>query len=253
MTDTPSAVPDATAGGGPSRRARRPAGPPADLLAYLSANRWFGALPMAQRKAMLAAAALVHLRSGEMLFRRGDPPGSFYCVVSGVLKASTLLEDGKEAILSLLEAGNWFGEISLLDNQPRTHDTTALGDAQVLVLPRAEFDALMRNARFAQLMSQLLAHRVRLLYSMVEDATLRSTRARVVRRLLVLARGDVSLNTSARAVLPVSQESLAMMLGVTRQTLSKELKVLAREGALALRYGRIEVLAMEKLEALGAV
>lgn len=224
---------------------------PANLLAYLSANRWFGALPLAQRKAMLAASNVVHLRSGEMLFRRGDPPGGFYCVVSGVLKASTLLENGKEAILSLLEAGNWFGEISLLDNQPRTHDTTALGDAQVLALPRVEFDALMRNAQFSRLMSQLLANRIRLLYSMVEDATLRSTRARVVRRLLVLARGDVSMNTSSRAVLPVSQESLAMMLGITRQTLSKELKALAAQGALALRYGRMEVVSMEKLEALG--
>jgi CRP-like cAMP-binding protein len=231
-----------------------PAVTPANLLAQLSTNRWFGALPLALRKSMLANAAPVHLRAGEMLFRRGDPPGNFYCVVSGVLKVSTLLEDGKEAILSLLEHGNWFGEISLLDNQPRTHDTTALGDTQVLALPRNEFDALMANAAFAGLMSQLLANRIRLLYMMVEDATLRTTRARVVRRLLVLARGDASMSTStpSRAVLPVSQESLAMMLGITRQTLSKELKALAAQGALALRYGRMEVVSMEKLEALGA-
>lgn len=225
---------------------------PADLLSTLSANRWFGALPLAQRRAMLAGAGLTHLRDGEMLFRRGDAPGGFYGLISGVLKASTLLEDGKEAILSLLEAGNWFGEISLLDDLPRTHDMTALGQAQVLVLPRAEFDALMAYNAFARAMAMLLAGRVRMLYGMVEDATLRSTRARVARRLLVLARGDVSMRSASRAHLPVSQEALAMMLGITRQTLSKELKALAAQGALALRYGRMEILSLDKLELLGA-
>ncbi|MDR3454271.1 MAG: Crp/Fnr family transcriptional regulator [Rhodoferax sp.] len=227
-------------------------GAPAELLGQLSANRWFGALPLAQRRAMLAAASLAHFRAGEMLFRRGDPAGRFYCVISGVLKASTLLEDGKEAILSLLEPGNWFGEISLLDDQPRTHDMTALGDAQVLVLPRDEFDALMGNAVFARAMAMLLASRIRMLYSMVEDATLRSTRARVARRLLALARGDVSMSSASRTVLPVSQEALAMMLGITRQTLSKELKVLVAQGALALRYGCMEITSLATLETLGA-
>ena len=225
---------------------------PVDLLTPLSANPWFGSVPLAQRKAMLARSAPVHMRAGEMLFRRGDAPGGFYGLASGVLKASTLLEDGKEAILSFIEAGNWFGEISLLDNQPRTHDVTALGEATVLVLPRAEFDALMAQASFARAMAGLLAGRIRMLYGLVEDATLRSTRARVARRLLALARGDVSLSGASRASLPVPQEALAMMLGITRQTLSKELKALAAQGVLALRYGRMEILAMDRLEALGA-
>ncbi|MBC5763799.1 Crp/Fnr family transcriptional regulator [Ramlibacter sp. GTP1] len=218
----------------------------------MSANPWFGALPAADRKAVLAACERQRLRPGEMLFRQGDAvpagTGAFYGLVEGRIKASSLREDGKEAILVVLEPGNWFGEISLIDGEPRTHDATALGDAEVMALPRAAFDALMKRPAFSHAVCRMLAARVRSLYGMVEDATLRSTRARVARRLLLLARGDATFARYARPVVPVSQESLAMMLGITRQTLSKELKGFAQEGAVRLGYGQIEITDVPALE-----
>ncbi|MEP6792516.1 MAG: Crp/Fnr family transcriptional regulator [Ramlibacter sp.] len=227
-----------------------------ELLAPLSANPWFGALPVRERRAMLGAGELARLRPGEMLFRQGDRvpagTGSFYGLVKGRFKISSLREDGKEAILAVLEAGNWFGEISLLDQQPRTHDATALGEAEVLVLPRPAFDDLMKRHAFSQAICRMLAARTRALYGMVEDATLRSTRARVARRLMLLARGDATQAHDTRPVVPVSQEALAMMLGVTRQTLSKELKALVARGAIELGYGRIEIASLTALEKQGA-
>jgi len=227
-----------------------------ELLPRMSANPWFGALPLRERRAMLGAAELLRLRPGEMLFRQGDrvPPGkgAFYGLVAGSFKISSLREDGKEAILVVLEAGNWFGEISLIDQQPRTHDATAVAAAEVLALPRAAFDDLMKRHTFSQAICRMLAARTRSLYGMVEDATLRSTRARVARRLLLLAHGDATQAADARPVVPVSQEALAMMLGITRQTLSKELKVLVELGAVVLGYGRIEVASPAVLERLGS-
>lgn len=226
-----------------------------ELLPALSANPWFGALPLADRRAVLTACELQRLRPGEMLFRQGDRvpagQGAFYGLVSGRIKASSLREDGKEAILVVLEAGNWFGEISLIDGRPRTHDATALGAIEVLALPRASFDALMHRAEFAQAMCRLFAVRMRMLYGMVEDVTLRTTRARIARRLLLLARGDATQAGAARRVVPISQEALAMMLGITRQTLNKELKALVAAGALAVGYGRIEIASAAQLEKLG--
>jgi CRP/FNR family transcriptional regulator, cyclic AMP receptor protein len=228
----------------------------AELLARLSANPWFGALPLRERRAVLAASERVRLRPGAMLFRQGDkvPPGqgAFYGLVSGAIKISTLREDGKEAILVVLEAGNWFGEISLIDQLPRTHDATALGPVEVVALPRAAFDVLMKRDAFAQAICRMLAARTRSLYGMVEDATLRSTRARVARRLLLLARGDATQARDARPEVPVSQEALAMMLGITRQTLSKELKALVAGGAIALGYRSIAIASAAQLERLGA-
>ena len=127
-------------------------------------------------------------------------------------------------------AGNWLGETSLFDGLQRPHDVTALGPAEVLVVGPPAFDSLMASPAFARAMCVLLTSRVRLLYGLVEDTMLRAISTRVARRLLALARGDSAVLKDSRSVLPVSQEALAMMLGVTRQTLSKELKALVRDG-----------------------
>ena len=90
-----------------------------------------------------------------------------------------------------------------------------------------------------------------MMYSMMEDVTLRSTRARVVRRLLLLARGDAAMAKAVRPRVPVSQEALAMMLGISRQTLSKELKLLEELGAIHIGYRSIELLSEERLRSAG--
>ena len=212
------------------------------LLARMSVNPWFAALLPADQQALLQHAERKQLRPGEMLFCQCDALGGFYGLPGGSVKILSLREDGREAIFVLLEVGNWFGEISLLDRQPRTHDATALVSSEVLVVPQAAF---------AKAVAVMLAGRIRWLYGVVEDSALRSTRARIARRRrLLLARGDATMADDARPVVPVSQEALAMMLGMTRQTLSKELKVLVAEGAVVLRYRRIEITCAVRLKAL---
>ena len=224
-----------------------------EWLGTLSTNPWFGALPLAERKVMLAVADTVQFRAGEMLYRKGDATGGFYGVVQGAFKISTLGEDGREGILSVIESGNWFGEASLIDGLPRPHDATAVQASLVLVVQPQAFKRLMQRTNFARAIAVLLCGRVRVLYGMVEDSMLRSTRTRIARRLLTLARGDATMANDARANVTVSQEALAMMLGITRQTLSKELKVLVRDGVLGLGYGRIEIVSMAELEVRGAL
>ena len=222
----------------------------------MESNPWFASMPRAQREGLLGAAELVHLRRGAMVFRQGDPVrvagGGFYGLAAGMIKISTLRQDGREAILAVLEPGNWFGEISLIDGSPRTHDATALSALDLLVVPFDAFVQQMQGAAFARSVAALLAARVRGLYGLMEDATLRGLSARVARRLLALARGDATQSPQPRACVALPQEALAMMLGVTRQTLSKELNALARERVIALGYGRIELLSLETLQRLGS-
>jgi CRP-like cAMP-binding protein len=149
-------------------------------------------------------------------------------------------------MMSMMVAGNWFGEAALLDGLPRPHDATAVQACEVLVIQPPAFDRLMQRTAFARAIGRLLCGRVRVLYGLVEDAMLRATRTRV-------ARGDATLSQDARASVVVSQEALAMMLGITRKTLSKELKVLARAGVLTLGYGRIEIVSLDELERRGAL
>ena len=223
------------------------------VLEILSRNPWFGSLPLAERRAMLAVADRVSVRAGEMLYRKGDPAGGFLGLLTGALKVSTLGEDGREGILSVVEAGNWLGETSLLDGLPRPHDVTAVRASEVLVISPHAFARLMQRSAFARAVGLLLCARVRGLYGLLEDSMLRSTRTRIARRLLALARGDATMASDARVRVTVSQEALAMMLGITRQTLSKELKALVAAGVLALGYGHIEIVSLAGLEQRGAL
>jgi CRP/FNR family transcriptional regulator, cyclic AMP receptor protein len=201
----------------------------------LRANPWFATLPPALADAVLAAGRAQKLAAGEVLFRQGDAPGDWHAV----------------CILAVLEPGNWFGEISLLDAGPRVHDATAVGATAVFAVPAEAFARFMQDPVFATALARLMAGRLRMLFGMLEDATLRPTRARLARRLALLARGDATLASEPRQRLPVSQEALAMMLGLTRQTLSKELGELARAGALKLGYRSIDIVDAGLLDRLG--
>lgn len=219
-----------------------------DLMGLFAAHAWFAALAPAERQALVDAGEVVALRTGDMLYRKGDVGSCFFGVIAGAFKVSTLGEDGREGILAVMEPGNWFGEASLLDGLPRPHDVTAIEPSAVLVVGAASFERLMRRPAFARAIGALLCSRVRALYGLVEDAMLRSTRTRIARRLLSLARGDATMAVDVRARVSVSQEALAMMLGITRQTLSKELKALVQGGAITLGYGRIDILSVPELE-----
>lgn len=214
----------------------------AELLEKMSVNPWFGNLPLVERKAILAVATVQHWAGGEVVYRKGALSGGFYGLVTGLLRVSASGEDGREGILSMLEPGNWFGEASLLDGKARPHDVTAVQASELLVISPQDFKGLMRRLGFAHGISALLSARVRGLFGLVEDAMLRSTRTRVARRLMTLACGDATMSAQARRGVQVSHEELAMMLGVTRQTLAKELKYFLEVGAIELGYGRIDLL-----------
>ena len=219
-----------------------------ELLSQMSCNPWFASLPPTEQQMMLRESTLSHFAPGEWLFRQGDEPSGFHGLIAGRLKASTLREDGKEAILVILEPGNWFAQTSMITGRPRSHDVTVLESADVLTIDPHAFDAMMQRNAFAKAIATLEAMHTSLLFRMLEDATLYSTRARIARRLLRLSSGDTTMASASQPDIPISQETLAKMLGITRQTLSNELKVIVASGAVALRYGHIEILSAERLK-----
>ena len=219
-------------------------------------NPWFRSLPDAQAQALLAAAQPLRLSAGQVLFRQGDmlapSAAAFFGVAAGNLKLCVLHSDGKEGILALIEPGNWIGEVALLDNtQRRAHTAIALEDCRLLAVSAERFQALMADAGFAAAMATLVAGRLRMAYETLFSQALQTTRERVARLLVMLAHGGITQSASGRMRISASQDTLAMMLGVSRPTLSKELQALAREGALGIRYGRIEILDMDRLRAAG--
>ncbi|MGV8921453.1 MAG: Crp/Fnr family transcriptional regulator [Pseudomonas sp.] len=220
------------------------------LLIRMKANPWFAGLTPAVQYELLSQGRRQRLQPGEFLFRQDQAPGCFHGLLQGALKVSTLREDGKEAIVTVLEAGNWFGETSLLDGLPRTHDNSAVTSAEVLCIEPQVFDRLMDDNGFARAIASLQALHLRLVYQMLEDSMLRTTRARIARRLEHLARGDATRALNERHLIDITQDALAMMLGITRQTLALELKTMVAEGAVVLKYRQVQIASLERLRAM---
>jgi len=221
------------------------------LLQKMAVNDWFASLPLQLREAMVNRSMLLQLGSAELLFRQGESARAWYGLVSGVVRLSSLREDGKEHIMSQMEIGTWTGESALIVDQPYLNNATALGPVTALALPRDAFNELMLNADFARAVAELVTMRLRLLYKGLGSTSLHSTRARIAQRLLLLARGDAAARSDVKQQIPVSQEALAMMLGITRQTLSAELKILAGQGIIRLGYRCIEIISEEALRLAG--
>ncbi|KQZ40049.1 Crp/Fnr family transcriptional regulator [Duganella sp. Root1480D1] len=219
-------------------------------------NPWFARLPAAQASALLAAARTVRLAQGELLYLQGErttgAQDGLWGVASGAVRLSVMHADGNEVIVTMAEAGNWFGETALLADLPRSATATAHEDTELLAVSAERFASLMQDVVFANAMARLEAERLHAAFSLVADMAMHSTRARVARRLLMMAHGDLTQAASARNTITASQDQIAMMLGVGRTTLNKELQALASCGAITLRYGQIELRDIEALRAAAA-
>ena len=216
----------------------------------LSSGQWFSHLPVELQNSVLGAARLRRLAAGQLLFRRGDPPCGLYAVLEGAMRVGTVSEQGKEALLSLVEAPHWFGEISLFDGQPRTHDACAEGPCTLLHVPHGALLALLdEQPQYWRLLALLMSHKLRLAFINLEQLSLMPAPARLAHRLLAIAAGYGEVE-QARRVLQLPQEQLALMLSLSRQTTNQILKDLQHQGILRLSYGEIEILDTERLHAL---
>ncbi|WP_206996491.1 Crp/Fnr family transcriptional regulator [Trinickia mobilis] len=226
---------------------------PADreaLASALAASAWFRASPADLRAALLEEGRVVRLPAGARLFIRGDADDGIYCVLEGAIRIGAASFAGKEALLALIEPGNWFGEIALFDGRPRTHDAYAERDAALFHVPRAALAVLLERApQYWHAFGLLLTQKLRLMFNWIEETALLPASQRVARRLLLMA-GGYGDASAARRVLKVPQEDLAMMLALSRQTINQILRQFETQGALTLRYAEIEIVDAVLLTAL---
>ncbi|AUF99653.1 Crp/Fnr family transcriptional regulator [Pseudomonas sp. 09C 129] len=219
----------------------------------LMSGQWFSRLPAQLQNSLLVNARLRSLAPGQRLFQRGDPPCGLYAVLEGTVRIGAVSEEGKEALLSLVEAPHWFGEISLFDGQPRTHDAYAVGPCSLLNVPQAALlELLDEHPQYWRQLALLMSHKLRLTFINLEQLSLMPAPARVANRLLMIARGYGETDTTRR-VLHLPQEQLALLLSLSRQTTNQILKDLQGQGILKLGYGEIEILDEARLRVLAGV
>jgi CRP-like cAMP-binding protein len=188
-----------------------------------------------------ALAAQRSFRTGELVFSQGEAGDALYAVVAGQVRISTGAADGREIFLNLMEPGDTFGEIALLDGGTRTATATATVASELVLIRRdALFELLGREPKVAVELLRLCGARLRWTSGLLEDAALLDAPARLAKRLLSLGRMHGEQD-GGRFTLRISQEDLASFLGVTRQAVNQQLQAWKTKGWLALSRGAIEV------------
>jgi CRP-like cAMP-binding protein len=209
----------------------------ADII--IERNSLFRGLP---RETLTRIASLAMRRvyeEGTVIFMRGDAGDSLCGVATGRVRISASGPGGKEVFLNIMEPGDAFGEIALLDGSPRTATATAMARTELIVIPREAFFALvLSQPQLAAHLIQLLCKRVRWTAEMMEDTALLTVPARLAKRLLSLA-SAFGREAERGTKVTISQEELAQFLGLSRQITNQHLQTWRAKSWITLGRGSI--------------
>jgi CRP/FNR family cyclic AMP-dependent transcriptional regulator len=173
------------------------------------------------------AAAVVHreLRRGDVIFAEGAPSEHLYVVEDGRIAMASRSDDGRESVFALMERGDLFGEMPLLDGLGRSAEARALEPSEVMEIPYVPVrEVFERQPELLWGVVALLSSRLRSMDAALADSVFLDVTGRTAKRLLEMG-GD-----SDEFVLPVTQEELAGMVGASRERVNKAIASFVRLG-----------------------
>jgi CRP-like cAMP-binding protein len=205
----------------------------------LQGSPLFRGLSPATLDRIAALATQRAYRRGELVFSAGDTGDALYGVVSGRIRISTGNAEGREIFLNIMEPGDTFGEIALLDGGTRTATATAIEDAELVSIRREPLFRLLEGEPKASLeLLRLCGQRLRWTSGLLEDLVLLDAPARLAKRLLSLCEIHGEDRDGGRAV-RISQEELANFLGISRQAVNEQLQAWKAKGWVELGRGTV--------------
>jgi CRP/FNR family cyclic AMP-dependent transcriptional regulator len=189
------------------------------------------------------------LKRGATIFSKGDPGNCLFAVISGTVKISISSPEGRNAILNLIGAGEIFGEIAVLDGQVRTADATANTNCEIFIIDRREFIPFVRSQpALAMRFIELLCTRLRWTSDQVEQVILQNLPGRLASALIRLTEKH-KLASGERSI-AVTQQEISEMVGMTRESINKQLRIWATRNWVRLEHGAIVVLNTAPLQQL---
>lgn len=189
------------------------------------------------------------LKRGATIASKGDPGTSLFAVISGTVKISVSSPDGRNAILNLIGPGEIFGEVAVLDGQSRTADAIANTNCELFIIDRRDFIPFVRGQpELAMKFIELLCARLRWTSDQVEQVILQDLPGRLASALLRLTERHKS-GQGGRTI-AVTQQEISEMVGMTRESINKQLRAWAAREWVRLEHGAIVVLKPEPLQTL---
>ena len=184
-------------------------------------------------------------RNSVILFE-DDPGDALYVVATGQVKVVLIGEDGREVILSVLGEGDFFGEMSLIDEEPRSAHVIAMEDSNLLVIRREDFQAILQQSPgIAMGLLRELSRRLRRVDEKVGSLVLLDVNGRVAQLLLDLADEARSDRITRR----LTQHTIAQMIGSSRETVSRTMRELVDKGFIEISRREILIRDRAALEA----
>jgi CRP/FNR family cyclic AMP-dependent transcriptional regulator len=210
-----------------------------DLLA---GAEMFKELVPAELDRLVSASSELTLRRNETVFSQEQNAGELYVVSSGRIAIVTRSPDRRESMIALMEPGDLFGEMGLLEHEPRSAEARALEPSTLVVVPYEPVREVLEG-RPALLWGvvRMLAHRLRVTDSALADSVFLDVPGRTAKRLLDLA-GDRD-----EFVLPVTQEELAGLVGASRERVNKAIATFVKLGWLDQSDRRYRILERAQL------
>lgn len=189
--------------------------------------------------------AMSHERTlvrGDVLFNEGDTSEGLYVVTRGRIAIANQSFDRRESVYALMEPGDLFGEMGLLDGLPRSAMARALEPSGVLAIPFEPVRALLtEKPAILWGVAKMLAGRIRAMDEALADSVFLDVTGRTAKRLLELAEG------ADEFILPVTQEELAGMVGASRERVNKAIASFIRLGWLEQQDRRYRILLRDRL------
>ncbi len=188
----------------------------------------------------------------EAIVEKGDSATEFFVLLRGRAKVGAPGADGSHAAINVMGPGEVFGEIAILDGQPRPATVTTLEECEMAVVNKAAFnDLLTASPSIAVKLLNVLAGRVRELTTRIEDRSFLDVPARLAKQLLWLAKNHgVESGAAVRIDLRLSQQELGDLVGATRESVNKQLREWTRSGILKQERDCIEIFALDALRAI---
>lgn len=209
-------------------------------IALLSTD-WFDALPEDIRKSVLDRARRREVEVGHRLYARGDASIGVFCVVRGCVRISGVSREGHETVLDFYGPRAWFGEVAMLDGSLHAYEAVVVAPSVVLQFVPDVFEELLEKyPPFSRGLLRLEAARLRLLLMAIEAYGSQTLEQRLANRLLMLSGSfGIKEENGISLDLHLPQETLAQLIGATRQRVNQILKEWTTQGKLSHQYGRI--------------
>jgi len=206
-------------------------------------------LPPEALSKLASAARRRSYRRGEVIFHQGDPGDALHFLTEGRVKVVLDAETGEEAVIAILGPGECFGELALIDGEPRSATVETLEPVQTVSLARPEFMTFIReNPSVAERLLVTLAGMVRRTDESMADLVFLDLEGRLVKKLLELAEAHGrDVDGATEIELPMTQEDLAAMIGATRASVNKLLGWYEDRGAIQRRGRRIAIFDADRL------